>query len=135
MNYYVSLGRSFLLSYFCFRLPTIVRIYQFFNATEVLKATETNGMKHSKHALVRMQQRSFKTNDLDVVMQYGTESKDGYILRKKDVARIEGQLRTMISTLHRLEGKYVVAAEDTFVTCYHPTASRQKQILRDCQCK
>jgi hypothetical protein len=91
-------------------------------------------MKHSKHALKRMQQRSFRAKDLDILMLFGTESDEGYYLRDKDVVEVESEFRAVISALHRLKGKYVVAAEDTFVTCYYPSKSKQKKIMRGRQC-
>ncbi len=88
-------------------------------------------MKISVHAQQRMQQRGINEPDLQMVLQYGTETKDGYYLRQRDVEEMERVLRKAISRLHRLSGKYVVVDGDTVVTSYHPTKLKQKRILRN----
>ncbi len=87
-------------------------------------------MRISAHAQQRMSQRALSKNDLNLVMRYGTETKDGYYLRQRDVEHQEKELRKIISQLHRLSGKYVVADGDTVITAYHPSKPRQKRILR-----
>jgi hypothetical protein len=88
-------------------------------------------MKFSAHAQKRMQQRNLNETDVRMILQYGTETKDGYFLRQRDVERMETELRTLITRLYRLSGKFVVVDGDTVVTSYHPTGRKQKRILRN----
>ena len=92
---------------------------------------EVNEMKICTHAQQRSQQRGLSASDLNMVLRHGTQTKDGYFLRKSDVKSLEMALRKKIDRLHRLSGKYVVVDGDTVVTTYHPTKKKQKKILRD----
>lgn len=91
---------------------------------------EANDMKICTHAQQRSQQRGLSASDLNMVLMHGTQTKDGYFLRKSDVKSLEMALRKKIDQLHRLSGKYVVVDGDTVITTYHPTKKKQKKILR-----
>ncbi len=87
-------------------------------------------MNLSFHAQQRLQQRGLSTSDLDLVLMHGTETSDGYYLRRSDVRRAERELRKLINQLNRLSGKYVIVDGDTVITTYHPGKKKQKRILR-----
>lgn len=87
-------------------------------------------MNLSFHAQQRLQQRGLSTSDLDLVLMHGTETRDGYYLRRRDVRRAERELRKLINQLNRLSGKYVIVDGDTVITTYHPGKKKQKRILR-----
>jgi len=88
-------------------------------------------MKISNHARQRLRQRALNEQDLDLILAHGTETTDGYLLRRKDVAGVEKKLKTLIKHLHRLEGKFVVVMGETVVTAYHPGQKKQKVLLRN----
>ena len=46
--------------------------------------------------------------DIDLIVVHGTETRDGYYLRRRDVKEVEKELRKLITQLNRLAGKYVV---------------------------
>lgn len=87
-------------------------------------------MRVSTHAQKRMQQRGLTMDDIELVMQFGTEAGDGIYMRAKDIKRAESEFKKLISQLQRLSGKYVIIQGDTIVTTYHPSERRKKKILR-----
>jgi hypothetical protein len=85
----------------------------------------------SNHAQQRLQQRALNERDLDLIIAHGTETTDGYLLRRKDVAGIERELKALIECLHKLEGIFVVVKGETVVTAYYSRQKKQKAILRN----
>jgi len=87
-------------------------------------------MELSPHAQQRLQQRGLSRPDISLILAHGTETNDGFFLRRRDAKEAERMLRKQISQLHRLVGKFVVTDGDTIVTAYHPGKTKQKAILR-----
>ena len=87
-------------------------------------------MNLSFHAQQRLQQRGLNGSDIDLIMVHGTETNDGYYLRRRDVKEAEKELRKLINQLNSLVGKYVVVDGDTIITAYHPSKKKQKGLLR-----
>ncbi len=88
-------------------------------------------MHISFHAQQRIQQRGMTESDIDLILAHGTETRDGYFLRDKDVKQAEAVLRKQIEHIHRLAGKFIVVEGETVVTAYHPGMKKQKRILRN----
>jgi len=89
-----------------------------------------NAINLTHHAVLRMQQRGISEADLSLIMELGTETETGFLLRRKDVEKIEHDMKRLVSRLHRLVGKRVVAEGDTVVTAYHATKNDQKRLLQ-----
>ena len=87
-------------------------------------------MNLSNHAQQRIPQRGMNGSDIDLIVVHGTETRDGYYLRRRDVKEAEKELRKLITQLNRLAGKYVVIKSDTVVTAYHPGKKKQNRVLR-----
>ena len=87
-------------------------------------------MVFSSHAQQRLQQRGLNRSDIDLILAHGTETSDGYYLRRRDVKEAEREFRKLINHLNRLAGKYVVVDGDTVITAYHPGKKKQKRVLR-----
>lgn len=85
----------------------------------------------SVHAQQRLQQRGLTEMDIDLILQHGTETRDGYYLRRRDIAEAEKEFRKLINQLTRLAGKYVVVDGDTVITAYHPGKKKQKRVLQN----
>jgi|SaaInlStandDraft_6_1057023.scaffolds.fasta_scaffold303153_1 hypothetical protein len=88
-------------------------------------------MHISFHAQQRIQQRGMAGSDIDLILTHGTETRDGYFLRDRDVKKAEAELRKQIEHIHRLAGKYIVVEGETVVTAYHPGMKKQKRILQN----
>jgi hypothetical protein len=88
-------------------------------------------MQISIHAQQRIQQRGMTVSDIDLILTHGTETRDGYFLRDRDVKQAEAVLRKQIEHIHRLAGKYIVVDGETVVTAYHPGMKKKKCILRN----
>jgi hypothetical protein len=83
------------------------------------------------HGAVRMAQRGFNMNDVDLIMMAGTEVEDGYMVRQADYQEIEHVLKKLLEHLRRLRGKRLVVATGRIVTAYHATNKHERQLLRD----
>jgi hypothetical protein len=84
-------------------------------------------MNLSFHAQQRARQRGTKGSDINLIVIYGTETRDGYFLRHKDIEDAEKEHK---KKLYRLSGRYVVVKDDTVITVYHPCKQRRKRVLR-----
>ena len=81
--------------------------------------TQSYSIARTKHGEVRMQQRGFKNEDIDVIAQYGTETRDKvFLLRSKDVDEEIRRLKKQIKRLDRNRNRSIVMANDTLITCY-----------------
>ena len=93
-------------------------------------ATERgDAMNFSRHAENRMQQRGMQEQDIQLVLDYGTETSDGIFLRRKDIKSAEHDLKKMLQRLNRLAGSYVVLDGENIVTAYRPDTRKEKRIL------
>jgi hypothetical protein len=91
-------------------------------------------MNYSLHGQQRLQQRGLSRSDAEIIMMHGTETRDGYYLRDKDVRASVQELRKQIIKLTDLSGKFVVVKNDTLLTAYHPSKKKQKRILTSIYC-
>ena len=87
-------------------------------------------LNFSPHATSRMSQRALRENDIELILEIGTDTGDGYVVCKKDVQRRVRMLKKEIAQAERLEGKRVVIEGDRVVTAYHATRHKQKHLLR-----
>ena len=89
-------------------------------------------MTKTKHGLRRMQQRGYRNGDIELVMEYGTDVDDGYMLTKQDVHQTVEGLKRRIRKLEGLKGTYVVLGEsDELITTYRPDRSRTSRLLKN----
>ncbi len=84
----------------------------------------------TRHASIRMAQRGFCPEDLDLIRLLGIEVKDGYLVRAKECQAFERQLKRMLDRVRRLIGTRVVVAGDHIVTTYHARPTKERQVLR-----
>ena len=80
----------------------------------------------TKHIRARCQQRGIRERDLDLVAQFGTETPDGVIVTRKDVAEVERASKRLLNDLSRLQGVFVVTAGETMVTAYRATRQQRR---------
>jgi len=83
----------------------------------------------STHADGRIRQRGLRASDVALVVAHGTPVRDGYLLRARDVARAEGELKRTITRLNRLRGTFVAVADDTVLSVYRPCRVRRRKLL------
>jgi activator of HSP90 ATPase len=88
----------------------------------------TDGL--TQHALIRMAQRAFDANDMDLIMWMGTEVEGGYLVREKDFQAFEQMLKQWRDRARRVVGKRVVQDGDRIVTAYHARRTKQRRLLR-----
>lgn len=84
----------------------------------------------STHAFTRMAQRGIQPDDVDLILALGTEVDDGVLVRRKDVAVIEREMKALLKRLRRIEGKRLVVANGLLVTAFHATEREQSRLLK-----
>ena len=84
------------------------------------------------HAQARLRQRGRCTQDVDLILRYGTHIKgNGIILRKKDVDDTLRDLRALSERLQRLTNWKVILAGEEIVTIYRAGRRHQKRVFED----
>jgi len=81
-------------------------------------------MKLTEHAKHRYQQRGISLNLINLILQYGDfEYKPGgaleYYVKKKDILKIQRDLKILITRLEKLKSKGVLVIDNKIVTVYH----------------
>lgn len=84
----------------------------------------------TSHAFSRMAQRGIHSDDLDLILALGTEVDDGVLVRRKDVAVVEREMKAILKCLRRIEGKRLVVANGHLVTAFHATDREQSRLLK-----
>lgn len=86
----------------------------------------------TQHAALRMAQRGFRDEDLDLIVRIGTEVEGGYLVREQDCEEEIRRLKRQEERIRRLKGKRVVVAENEcqILTVYHASKNKQKRLLR-----
>lgn len=89
-------------------------------------------MKHvnTKHAQVRIRQRGLKENDVAMILEYGTLTKKGPMITRKDYSALEHNYKKKLSCLRRLVGKIAMTDGSVVITVFHATKAQQKRLLR-----
>ena len=91
-------------------------------------------LNYPSHGQKRIQQRGLSRSDIDLVTLHGTETRDGYYLRDKDVRASVQELQKEIIKLNDLAGTYAVVKNNTLITAYHPNKKKQKRIFKTINC-
>lgn len=85
----------------------------------------------TKHGAIRMQQRGFKNEDINIIAQCGTDIGDHEVfMRSKDVDREILYLKKMIKKIDRLRNRKIVIAGNSLVTCYSCNSNEVKRLRR-----
>ena len=85
----------------------------------------------SQHAVTRMSQRGFRSDDVEAVFSCGTQiAPDAFVMRRADVKREVASLKRRIQQMERLENLKVVAEGDTVITCYRSGPVDQRRTFR-----
>lgn len=85
----------------------------------------------TRHAQARARKRGMRDGDIELVAMYGTPVSGGYILRRKDIAPIEQEVKRLIERLYRLQGVFVASNENVFITAFHATKGQQCRRIRN----
>jgi len=84
----------------------------------------------TRHASVRMAQRSIKLRDAELIALVGTQVEDGCVVRFKDYQVIETELKQWLTRLRRTVGKRLVISDGKIVTAYHLSKANRRRLLR-----
>ena len=82
------------------------------------------------HAVIRMAQRGYNGDEIDVVMRFGTAVEGGYVFLEKDARVIERDLKRCAETVRRLRGTRVVVGENAVVTTYRARPRKMRRLMR-----
>jgi activator of HSP90 ATPase len=78
-----------------------------------------------------MAQRGIQADDIELIMTFGTEVHEGFLVRDKDIQEIERVLKRLVQRLQRVRGKRIVTREDTLVTAFHARGRQARELLRE----
>jgi len=84
----------------------------------------------TRHAAMRLAQRSMKLKDADLIALVGTQVEDGYLVRAKDYQEIETELKRLLQRLRRIVGKRLIVVDGQVVTAYHASRRYHRRLLR-----
>lgn len=90
-------------------------------------------MKHfdiSKHAFMRLAQRGLSVSDSEMIVKFGAEVDDGFILLAKNCSELETELRAALQQVRRLRGKRIVLKDGHLITAYHAAKSTTRKLLQ-----
>ncbi len=89
----------------------------------------------TRHLSERMQQRSFKEADIDLIVHCGTYIGDEEVfLSNKDADREIRQLKAQIKRLDRLRNRKIILKNNALVTAY-PCEKRELNRIRRLSCQ
>ena len=80
----------------------------------------------TEHIRARCQQRGIKERDLDLIAQFGTETPEGLILTRKNIAEIERQAKRLVHRLSRLQDVFIAADGESMITVYRATRQQRR---------
>jgi hypothetical protein len=70
----------------------------------------------TRHAAIRMAQRSIPLRDADLIAMVGTRVEGGYLVRERDCQAAEHFIKKVLGRIRRLRGKRLVVADGQVVT-------------------
>jgi hypothetical protein len=77
-----------------------------------------------------MNQRGIRKHDLDLILRYGTNCRDGVILDGRTVDRLVRDMKREMAALERLSGAFAVTDGETVKTVYRPGRRKRRAQLR-----
>jgi len=78
------------------------------------------------HVRIRAQQRGVREADLDLIHQYGSETKDGLIMTRRDIAIVEREIKDLLDRLAKLDGVFVATDGESMITTFRPTKRQHR---------
>lgn len=85
----------------------------------------------SNHAEIRMNQRSFRQSDIDLIITFGEQiAPDSIMMTKRRALQLIEDVKSKIQSIERLTNKKLVIEGDTIVTAYHSLKTQQRIDLR-----
>ncbi len=88
----------------------------------------------TKHAEIRGQQRGFRTGDLDLIIEYGTPTREGIMLTKKDaqcaISEIQAEAKYKTQRVERLKNTFAPVAGNKVLTMQRARKWKQNRELR-----
>lgn len=117
-----------------------------------------DSLRPTDHFELRARQRGYRTEDLRLIQDCGTQTEDGVVLRRRDIdgemkrldrelktvrtkaksgrnsgvtddAKLEAEIIKRMGRLPRLAGSYIPSASGCALTVYRPCARRLHRIL------
>lgn len=92
-------------------------------------------LRRSLHAAQRQQQRGFKASDIALVMVWGEDVEDGFVLSDRALKRARKELgkageKAALQRLERIRGMTLIEQDNTLVTLYRADRKRLRRLRR-----
>lgn len=84
--------------------------------------------QHSLHAATRQRQRGISNSDIEMVMRFGEQVDDGYVLTERALEIARRDLKQILQRLDHLAGVAVIEQGGTLVTTYRADARRIRRL-------
>lgn len=88
-------------------------------------------LEFTRHGQKRIRQRGRREFDISLIVEYGTETSEGYYLLDKDVTEIEREAKFLLKQLHRLKGSLAVVDGKEVITTFKPNEKQRKKLLEN----
>ena len=86
-------------------------------------------MQLTSHVKKRMQQRGFRSGDVELIERFGTQLRDGFLMRGRDVDAAILDHKGAIHRLEHLRDRFVVVVDGRVLSAYVASRSKQKRLL------
>ena len=87
-------------------------------------------LKFTKHGLTRAAQRNISGNDVELILELGSEVADGYLMLDSDYQTAERELKRILKQIRRLRGKRLVVKDGRIVSVFHACDREVTRVLR-----
>lgn len=83
------------------------------------------------HAEIRMNQRSFRPEDVDLILAAGDQiGPDAFMMSREVTDREIARRKREIQRLEHLKGKKIIVSGGMIITAYHTTQREEKRTFR-----
>ena len=86
-------------------------------------------LKITDHARTRLPQRNIKEEDVAIILNLGTETRDGVVMTNSDVRGAVEPLKRQIERIERLTNTYLVTDGEVLITAYRPGRRKLKRVM------
>ena len=89
-----------------------------------------NAIEMTRHAETRIRQRGIDQEDVNLIIEFGTRTNEGYVLLKKDVQKIEKLTKKLVQDLYRRVNTAVIEQGGMILSIYRLGKSKRRKMLK-----
>lgn len=89
----------------------------------------------TNHAQTRFAQRGLSAQDVSLLLDIGSETRDGFMVLERDFQSYEREEKNLLQRVRRMIGKHLMVEGDTVITAYHCNKRKEKSVLQNIEKK